>query len=174
MAEKHLKKHSKSLVIREMQIKTTLRFHLTHIRMAKINHSGDNRWWWRCGAWRTTPPLLVGVQTCTVILEINLVFFFFQNNGNNSISRLSYMTTGFIPKRCCTITQIHLLHYIHSSFIHNSQKLEAIQMFFSWRTDKENVVSSGRIGTTIHSQNFHPKIYPCLQEKHINLDIFWI
>jgi hypothetical protein len=49
IAEKHLKKCSKSLVIREMQIKMTLRFHLTLIRMAKIKTSGGNTCWRGCG-----------------------------------------------------------------------------------------------------------------------------
>ena len=49
MAEKHLKKCSTSLIIREMQIKTTLRFHITPVRMAKIKNSGDSRCSWGCG-----------------------------------------------------------------------------------------------------------------------------
>ena len=49
MAEKHLKKCSTSLVIRKMQIKLTLRFHLTPVRMAKIKNSLDSRCWWGCG-----------------------------------------------------------------------------------------------------------------------------
>jgi hypothetical protein len=48
MTEKHLKKCSKSLVIRERQIKMTLRFHFTPIRMAKIKTSGDNTCWRGC------------------------------------------------------------------------------------------------------------------------------
>jgi hypothetical protein len=43
MAEKHLKKYSTSSVIREMQIKTTLRFYPTSVRMAKIKNSANSR-----------------------------------------------------------------------------------------------------------------------------------
>ena len=42
MAENHLKKSSKSLVIREMKIKMMLRFHLIPIRMGKIKTLVDN------------------------------------------------------------------------------------------------------------------------------------
>jgi hypothetical protein len=45
MAGKHLEKCLTSLIIREMQIKITLRFNLTPVRMAKIKNSDDSRCW---------------------------------------------------------------------------------------------------------------------------------
>jgi hypothetical protein len=49
MAKKHMKKCSPSLAIKEMQIKTTLRFLLTPIRIAIIKNTTNNRCWQGCG-----------------------------------------------------------------------------------------------------------------------------
>ena len=48
MAIRHIKRWT-SLIIREIPIKTTLRYHLTPVRLAKNNNSGNDRSWWGCG-----------------------------------------------------------------------------------------------------------------------------
>jgi len=48
-----MNKCSTPLGIREIQIKTTMRYHPTPVRMAKINKSGNNRGWRGCGESRT-------------------------------------------------------------------------------------------------------------------------
>ena len=103
----------------------TLRFHHTHIRIAKIQNSRDSTCWGEC---RARGTLVHCWWECKLVqpLEINLVVS--QKIGNCSPSGLSYAIPVHMLKRCSTIPQGHLLNYVYSSFIFNSQKLDIPQM----------------------------------------------
>ena len=59
MANRHIKRCSLSL-IRETQIKTTMRYHLTLVRMTIINKSTNNKCWQECGG--KGSPMQMGVD----------------------------------------------------------------------------------------------------------------
>jgi hypothetical protein len=83
-SQKHIKKCSPSLAIKEMQNKTTIRFHLTPVRIAIISNTTNNSCWWgfrEIGAllhcwweWKQVQPLWKKIWRLLKKLNIDLPF----------------------------------------------------------------------------------------------------
>ena len=122
--QRHMKRCSASLAIREIQTKTTMRYHITLLRMAIINKATYTKCcqgcvemgtlvhcWWEC---RLVRPLWKTVWNFLRKLKVDLPF-------DPAIPLL-----GLYPKNTETPIQKNLCTpNIHSSIIYNSQLLEA-------------------------------------------------
>lgn len=119
-----MKRCLKSLVIREMQIKTT-RYLFTAARMCQTKRTDSSGCWWWCGEFRNRHTLLV---ECKIVQPLRKSLAVSQKVKHGVTIWPSASTPRCVPERMENIG-LHRDFYmnVHRSIIHNSLKVAAAQ-----------------------------------------------
>ena len=128
-----MKRCSVSLV-REKQVKTTVRHHFTSTRVTVIEKTDSNKYWWRCGG---TGTLTHCYWDCKMMEPFGKQFISSSKVRHsvttwhsNSTSR---ETKTYISTNTCTWS-------VHSGIIHHSQKVEITHKSTDWLLDKQSTL----------------------------------
>ena len=122
MANRHMKSYSKSLIIREMQIETTVRHHLTSVEMTVIKKITNTNCWWGYGRrnlmhfWWTCIPVQPLWKTLEIPQKVKSeVAIWFDN-----------FTCGYLLKENKnTNLKRYIYSSVHWSTIYRSQDMKA-------------------------------------------------
>ena len=128
MANKLMKRCSKSYAIGELQIKMTMKYHYTPIGMTKIQNTDNTKFWQGCG---TTVTFIHCYWECKMVQPLwKSLAASYKTKRTVTLQSSNPLLPGIYPKELKTPHKnLHMV--VYKSLLYNCQNLETTKMSFN-------------------------------------------